>query len=515
MRFFPSAVLAIAFSVTFVGCGTNPVTGKTEIQFIGEAREIEIGRTNYQPARQLQGGDYVIDPELTAYVQQVGRRLARVSARPDLPYEFVVLNSSVPNAWAMPGGKIAFNRGLLTEMKSEAELAAVMGHEIVHAAGRHGAQNIERGTLLQGALFALQISQMDSKYGGYVVNSGAVAAQLLSQKFGRDAELISDEYGMRYMKAAGYDPTAAVDLQETFVRLSQGRQTSWLEGLFSSHPPSTDRVERNKATLAELGAGGEYGREVYAQKIAGLMRNKPAYDAYDQGVAALRQGNAARAAELAQNAIRIEPREGKFYRLLGETRLQNEDYDGAIAQFGTAIERNPNNYRPYLTRGLAYRAKGDNVAARRDFERSSALLPNAEALHGLGMIALESGNRRQATQYLEQAATSDSPIGRDANATLARLEPARYLTTRVGTDANGQVVVQISNTAVIPLSDMQLEVLLLDPSGRQVQNRKAIGRRQAIAPGQSQVLATGVGPVASREQLSRVRVVVRSARAQN
>ena len=98
-----------------------------------------MGSQNYGPARQSQGGDYFIDPELTAYVQSVGNKLAAVSDR-KLPYEYTVLNDSVPNAWAMPGGKIAFNRGLLYELNSEAELAAVMGHEMVHAAARHGAK---------------------------------------------------------------------------------------------------------------------------------------------------------------------------------------------------------------------------------------------------------------------------------------------------------------------------------------------------------------------------------------
>ena len=86
----------------------------------------------------MQGGAYVVDPELNRYVREVGARLARASDRA-LPYEFVVLNNSTPNAWALPGGKIAVNRGLLVELDNEAELAAVLGHEIVHAAARHGA----------------------------------------------------------------------------------------------------------------------------------------------------------------------------------------------------------------------------------------------------------------------------------------------------------------------------------------------------------------------------------------
>ena len=134
-------LIVILASLTLLtsACGINPVTKKREFQVVSEAQEISIGQQNYAPARQSQGGDYIIDPELTAYVQSIGNKLAAASDR-KLPYEFIILNDSVPNAWAMPGGKIAFNRGLLYELNSEAELAAVMGHEMVHAAARHGAK---------------------------------------------------------------------------------------------------------------------------------------------------------------------------------------------------------------------------------------------------------------------------------------------------------------------------------------------------------------------------------------
>src|SRR5210317_1032321 len=114
------------------GCAVNPVTGKNELSLISESQEISIGQKNYGPSRQMQGGDYNVNPELSVYVNTVGQKLARVSDR-KLPYEFVVLNNSTPNAWALPGGKIAVNRGLLMSLENEAELAAVLGHEIVPA----------------------------------------------------------------------------------------------------------------------------------------------------------------------------------------------------------------------------------------------------------------------------------------------------------------------------------------------------------------------------------------------
>ncbi len=127
-----------------------------------------------------------------------------------------MLNSSVPNAWALPGGKIAVNRGLLTELANEAELAAVLGHEIVHAAARHGAQAQERGVLLQGGLVAAQLGAamggVDDQAANLLALGTNVGAQLVTMRYGRDAELQADLYGTRLMKAAGYDPRAAVTL---------------------------------------------------------------------------------------------------------------------------------------------------------------------------------------------------------------------------------------------------------------------------------------------------------------
>jgi predicted Zn-dependent protease len=126
---FAAAILSLA------ACAVNPVTGDRDLILLSGTQELAMGAKNYVPMQQSQGGPYDIDSALTRYVEEVGARVAAASGV-DLPYEFVVLNNSVPNAWALPGGKIAINRGLLTEMGSEAELAAVLGHEVVHAARR-------------------------------------------------------------------------------------------------------------------------------------------------------------------------------------------------------------------------------------------------------------------------------------------------------------------------------------------------------------------------------------------
>ena len=207
------------FLLLLAGCATNPVTGKRELRLVSEAQEMRMGRQHYLASQQMQGGAYNVDPELTRYVREVGAKLARVSDR-GLAYEFVVLNNSTPNAWALPGGKIAVNRGLLVELDNEAELAAVLGHEIVHAAARHGAKNVERGMLLQGAVAVADMAAQDSDYAALIVGGAGLAAGLLAQTYSRKAEREADFYGIQYMARAGYDPQAAVSLQEVFVQLS-------------------------------------------------------------------------------------------------------------------------------------------------------------------------------------------------------------------------------------------------------------------------------------------------------
>ena len=193
------------------GCAINPVTGKRELTLVSDEQAIAIGEQQYAPAQQMQGGSYQHDDRLSAYISAIGKRVAAYSGV-DLPYEFVVLNHSVPNAWALPGGKIAVNRGLLSELTSEAEVAAVLGHEVAHAAARHGAQRMERGLITQGLVIGAAIAASGSEYGGYVVQGAQVAAGLLGQKYSRDAEREADLYGTRFMAKAGYDPRRRGDV---------------------------------------------------------------------------------------------------------------------------------------------------------------------------------------------------------------------------------------------------------------------------------------------------------------
>lgn len=495
MKKFHALFAALIISISLAGCGTNPVTKKKEFQFISQEKEIAIGQQNYSPARQSQGGDYILDPELTTYVQQVGKKLAVVSDRPDLPYEFVVLNDSVPNAWAMPGGKIAFNRGILYELNSEAELAAVMGHEIVHAAARHGAKSMERGVFLQGAMIAVGLATRDNNYQNLIVGASQLGAQLTMTKYGRDAESESDLYGMQYMKKAGYDPAAAVTLQETFVKLSEGKQTNWLEGLFASHPPSPERVASNKETLKKLGAGGEWGKEIYAQKVAKVKASQAAYKAYDDGVKALQKGDAAAAAKLAQEAIKIEPREARFQELLGDIALSQKKHQEALGFYDKAIKMQPDYFKPHVQSGIALFNMGKKTEAEPFLKRANELLPTAPGHALLGDIAETRGDMDAALQHYQIAASSNSEIGQQAGARAVKLDlprnPSKYIRSGALADNGGNLYAVVENATSVPMGRVQVRVIKYD-----AQTGRAVGQSPSmiingVQPGKRNQIAIG------------------------
>ncbi|MFO7326659.1 MAG: M48 family metalloprotease [Pseudomonadota bacterium] len=523
-RFRPGNLCAALMLLLAVACGTNPVTGKREIQFVSEAQEIAIGQQNYAPMRQSEGGDYTVLPELTEYVNEVGQKLVAVSGsilvrERTLPFEFTVLNSSVPNAWALPGGKIAVNRGLLTELRNEAELAAVLGHEIVHSLARHGAQSQERGVLLQGGLLAATIGAVaggvDEQTAGLVLTGASVGAQLIHTRYGREAELQSDLYGTRLMKAAGYDPTAAVTLQETFVRLSEGGEQSWLEGLFASHPPSQDRVARNRQTVAELGAGGELGTERYEAKIGPLRQIAPAYGKYDQAVAALQKKDVATARSLANEAVRMVPREAQFHQLLGEIELSEKNNRAALPHFQRAQELNPGYFGSWLGGGVAQYRLGNTAQAREWLQKSYDLLPTAPAALYLGNLARDAGNVDGALQFYQAAASAQGSIGEEATREAVRLDlprnPGNYIAAQVARDNQGRPVVVVQNRAPVPVGSIVVTPVQVNPAGQVTSQGRPVTIRGPLAAGAQVAADAGLAGL-SAQQLAAVRMRVDQAR---
>jgi predicted Zn-dependent protease len=505
------------------GCATNPVTGEKELQMVSQGEEIQIGEQQYGPGRQSQGGDYVTDPQVVQYVQQVGARLAAVADRP-LPYEFVVLNNGELNAWALPGGKIAVNRGLLIELNSEAELAAVLSHEIVHAAARHGAQQMEKAQWMQiGAQVA---SVAASAYGGsgvgQMVGQGAVlGSQLMQAKYSRDDELEADRYGMKYMKRVGYDQQAAIALQELFLqRFESGKRQSTGSDWFASHPPSAERVEANRQTMLQHGGpGGDVGTDRYQQVMAGLKKSAPAYAKADEAVAAARKGDLAGARSLINEAIRMEPRESRFHGVLGEVEMAAKNKQAALVQFNKAQQLDPGYFRPMMAAGMVQYELGNKAAAEPLLTRSMQLMPTAGAAYYLGRLSEDRGNTADAVKAYKAVAGSQSPFASDAMTRLAHLDlaqnPETYVSIKPQMDNQGYVWLTVGNRTTVPVNGVTVMVGVVDQSGKIAYGPERVSTGSTPIPPRKGVnLKTTLGPFQSGAVLDYVKWKVESAQAQ-
>ncbi|MFK7897718.1 MAG: M48 family metalloprotease [Myxococcota bacterium] len=262
------SLLFILLSGTQTGCATNPVTGQRELALVSESQEIAMGQ-QYAPEIAASMGVYP-DEALQSYLSEIGLKMARVSERPDLPWQFQVVDDSVVNAFAVPGGFIYFTRGILAHMDSEAELASVMGHEIGHVTARHSVRQISKQQLANIAIgVGTVLLPPEMRALGQVATQGA---QLLFLKFGRDDESQADGLGLRYMDGQGYQPYEMVEMFRTLGRVSAaaggaGRVPEWM----STHPDPANRERAIEGAIRAQGLGtGEIGRDRFLDRIDGL-----------------------------------------------------------------------------------------------------------------------------------------------------------------------------------------------------------------------------------------------------
>jgi predicted Zn-dependent protease len=265
----------VAFGAAAGGCATNPVTGKSDVVMMSEAQEIELGRKAHPQVLQ-QYGRYA-DEELQAYVSDLGRRIAAASHRPGLEFTFTVLDSEEINAFALPGGYVYITRGIMAYLNSEAELAAVLGHEIGHVTARHSVRQ-QSGAAAAG-IGATVIGILTGS--GDLANVANMAGTALVRGYGRDMELEADSIGATYLARLGYDPEAMIDvvrllknqeMLELQLARQEGREPRVYHGLFSTHPDNDTRLREVVASAGTAGAGAKLpdGRDAYLKRIDGL-----------------------------------------------------------------------------------------------------------------------------------------------------------------------------------------------------------------------------------------------------
>jgi predicted Zn-dependent protease len=357
---------------------------------------------------------------------------------------------------------------------------------------------------------------MDEQGANLLALGTNVGAQLVTMRYGRDAELQADLYGTRLMKAAGYDPRAAITLQETFVRLSEGHKQNWLDGLFASHPPSAERVAKNRETVAALGPpGGDLGTERYIARIASLKQLKPGYDKYDQALAAMKKKDVAGAKALAAEAVRLVPREGQFHQLLGDIALNEKRNQDALPYYQKAMELSPGYFGSWLGAGVAQYRLGNKQQARQWLTRSMELLPTAPASLYLGNMARDSGDLDGALKFYQNAATSESTIGQEAMREGVLIDlprnPAKYVAGAAQAGIDGKTLLVVQNRAPMALGPITVTPVMLNAAGQAVSEGRTVTIRGPLAAGQKINVESGLGALTA-EQLRLVRVRVDTAR---
>lgn len=244
-RWIFEAALAFGAAVLVAGCASTGPGGKRSLILIGDSEERSLGA---KMAAQLQAeNSFVTDPVITDYINRLGQRIARLSDRPGIPYQFKVIASKEVKAFALPGGYVYVYTGLLRQLDTQSQLAGVLGHETSHIVARHGVKRLQEGLgleVLGGIVF-----------GGSSETTKAVVGQglaLLRRGYGRKAEREADSYGILYVARAGLNPEGMVQVLEKLDKLTGGGGGFW-EALSSDHPPASQRAAAVRAEIREKG----------------------------------------------------------------------------------------------------------------------------------------------------------------------------------------------------------------------------------------------------------------------
>jgi predicted Zn-dependent protease len=267
-----------ALFTLLASCATNPVTGDSNFVLMSEAQELQVGRAADQDVKK----QYALYDEngLAAYVSEVGQRVASLSHRPGLAYRFTLLDSTEINAFALPGGFIYVTRGIVAFLNSEAELAAVLGHEVGHVTARHSVRQMSAAQSTD-ILFTIASVFSPALRNQGVQNIGGLVGGALLSGYGRDHELEADRLGAEYLARTGYDPQAMIRVigvlknQELFdaeTARQEGRKPRAYHGVFETHPDNDTRLQQTISASNGLRAGARGdGRDEFLKRTAGMI----------------------------------------------------------------------------------------------------------------------------------------------------------------------------------------------------------------------------------------------------
>jgi predicted Zn-dependent protease len=391
---------SLAAASVAVGCATNPVTGKQQLMLVSEQQEIAMDQ---QHSPHQLSADYgaTQDGSLNRYVDGIGQRMGDESHRPKMPYSFRVVNANYVNAYAFPGGTIAATRGIMLELDNEAELAALLGHELGHVNARHTAEIMSKQMLTSAVVggVAVYAGTKSAGLGGLAAQLGMLSSGVLLASYSRDNERQADDLGMNYLVKSDYSPEGMVGLMDMLKGLSKGKHSS-VELLFATHPMSTERYDTAVAT-ARNKYGGVKGnpdhRDRYMDNIAGLRRIEGAIKSMQKAEAALAKKKYEDANQLLGKALKIAPNDYVGLMLMAKSSLAQQKLDDAETYLDKAEKVYPEEAQAHFLGGYTKIKKKKFDAAIAHLEKHDKLLPgNITTAFFKGYAYEGKGDRKQA-----------------------------------------------------------------------------------------------------------------------
>lgn len=270
MKKIYAAIISLLLIAILPSCSVNPVTGKKQVSFMSESQELAIGQQS-DPAIIGEFGLYN-DSILQRFIQKKGEAMGLISHRPDLKYNFRVVDSPILNAFAVPGGYVYFTRGIMGYFNDEAQFAGVLGHEIGHITARHAAQQQTKQILTQIAFIGGMIASEKFRN---MSESAMQAMQLLFLKYSREDESQSDELGVKYSSSIGYDAVHMADFFKTLERYSE-KEGARVPEFMSTHPDPGNRYVRVTQLAKEYQQANHLSnlavnRDAYLRMIDGII----------------------------------------------------------------------------------------------------------------------------------------------------------------------------------------------------------------------------------------------------
>lgn len=448
-------VVIIFFIGLLSACGTDnrppTTTQPLPIEQTDPSSEVQ-----FEYLLQFNGGRYVADPALNEYLSTIGGRLVRLAGYEVLKNQFAVVNSHRVDAWVSSEGRVAITLGMLTTLSNEAELAALLGHLLAHAAQQHSAIAIARGITITPELLAQKAEHPDAQY---IV--GAVLPVLAQQtiRYNPITEQKADYAAITTMIKAGYDPQAAVNLQ--LKKSTDGAGKS--HHLNHYYPPNRERLVANRQHAHNHPAGLTMAERSYQGALEKLLQYEKAYQQQPQLQQLINQGKAEAAYALAKELILAAPDEGRFYALKGDALQQMGEITAAIAAYNQALEHDPRYFAYPLRLAELHMAQQDSVATQAALRNSIQQLPTAKGYLWLAQLAEQRGELIQAQEYYQRAARSNTPLGQKAEKAKQRIDfaqnPDRYLHIKHQRADSNKLRLFVTNTNQYPV---QIEALLLE-----------------------------------------------------